>query len=126
LPDVPARGYEVIRLNHLGDWGKQFGEVITGYQRWGNAERFKSRALKHLLEVYNRFHTESRNDEALHEEARAWFKKLEEGNAEACALWGRFREISIEEFKRLYGYLGITLILYEGESFYQKKTSRIG
>jgi len=115
------RGYEVIRLNHLGDWGKQFGEVITGYQRWGNAERLKAEPLKHLLEVYNRFHTESRNDEALHEEARAWFKKLEEGNAEARALWGRFREISIEEFKRLYGYLGITFDSYEGESFYQGK-----
>ena len=115
------RGYEVIRLNHLGDWGKQFGEVITGYRRWGNAERLKAQPLKHLLEVYNRFHRESRNEEALHEEARAWFKKLEEGNAEARALWSRFREISIEEFKRLYGYLGITFDSYEGESFYQEK-----
>ncbi len=115
------RGYEVIRLNHLGDWGKQFGEVITAFKRWGDAERLEAQPLRHLLEVYSRFHTESRNQETLHEEARAWFKKLEEGNAEARALWSRFREISIEEFKRLYSYLGITFDSYEGESFYQER-----
>ena len=115
------KGYQVIRLNHLGDWGKQFGEVITAFKRWGNSERLEAQPLKHLLEVYTRFHTESRNEEALHEEARAWFKKLEEGNPEARALWGRFREISIEEFKRLYRYLGITFDSYEGESFYQER-----
>ena len=115
------KGYQVIRLNHLGDWGKQFGEVITAFKRWGNAERLEAQPLKHLLEVYSRFHAESRNEEALHEEARAWFKKLEEGDAEARTLWGRFREISIEEFKRLYSYLGITFDSYEGESFYQER-----
>jgi len=115
------RGYQVIRLNHLGDWGKQFGEVITAFKRWGDSDRLEAQPLKHLLEVYSRFHYESKEDEALHEEARAWFKKLEEGNPEARALWGRFREISVEEFKRLYSFLGITFDSYEGESFYQDR-----
>jgi arginyl-tRNA synthetase len=115
------RGYQVIRLNHLGDWGKQFGEVITAFKRWGNSDQLEAQPLKHLLEVYSRFHHESKGDEALHEEARAWFKKLEEGNPEARDLWGRFREISVEEFKRLYRFLGITFDSYEGESFYQDR-----
>ena len=115
------RGYQVIRLNHLGDWGKQFGEVITAFKRWGDSDRLEAQPLKHLLEVYSRFHYESKEDEALHEEARAWFKKLEEGNPEARALWSRFREISVEEFKRLYSFLGITFDSYEGESFYQDR-----
>lgn len=113
------RGYAVIRLNHLGDWGKQFGEVITGFKKWGNPADLEAHPLSHLLEVYTRFHTESKADETLHEEARSWFKKLEDGESEARSLWGRFREISIEEFKRLYGYLGIAFDSYEGESFYQ-------
>jgi arginyl-tRNA synthetase len=112
-------GYRVVRLNHLGDWGKQFGEVITGFKRWGSSERLESEPLKHLFEVYSRFHTESEEHPELHEEARAWFKKLEEEDPEARQLWGRFREISVEEFKRLYGYLGISFDSYNGESFYQ-------
>jgi arginyl-tRNA synthetase len=113
------QGYQVIRLNHLGDWGKQFGEVITGFKRWGSPEELEAHPLNHLFEVYSRFHAESEMDENLHEEARSWFRKLEEGNPEARGLWSRFREISIEEFKRLYGYLGISFDSYDGESFYQ-------
>ena len=115
------RGYEVVRLNHLGDWGKQFGEVITAFKHWGNPRQLEAEPLKHLFEVYSRFHSESKNNEALHEESRAWFKKLEEGEAEARALWQRFREISVEEFKRLYHFLGITFDSYDGESFYQDR-----
>ena len=114
-------GYQVFRLNHLGDWGKQFGEVITAYKKWGNPEQLVAEPLKHLLEIYTRFHVEAKNNEGLHEEARAWFKRLEEGNPEASGLWARFREISIEEFKRLYHYLGIAFDSYDGESFYQNR-----
>jgi arginyl-tRNA synthetase len=113
------RGYEVIRLNHLGDWGKQFGEVITGFKRWGDPEKLKTEPLSHLLEVYSRFHVEAKSDETLNDEARAWFKRLEDGEAEARALWEQFREISLQEFKRLYGYLGVGFDSYDGESFYQ-------
>jgi len=117
------RGYQVVRLNHLGDWGKQFGEVITAFKRWGNPEKLEAEPLRHLFEVYSRFHSESKNNEALHEEARAWFKKLEEGESEARSLWQRFREISIEEFKRLYSFLGIAFDSYDGESFYQDRVA---
>jgi arginyl-tRNA synthetase len=115
------RGYTVMRLNHLGDWGKQFGDVITGFKRWGDPAELEARPLQHLFEVYTRFHAEGRADEKLHEEARAWFRKLEEGEPEARRLWGRFREISVEEFKRLYAYLGIAFDSYDGESFYESR-----
>ncbi len=112
-------GYAIVRLNHLGDWGKQFGEVITGYKHWGSPEQLEANPLRHLFEVYSRFHSEGETKPELHEEARGWFKKLEEGEPEARRLWKRFREISIEEFKRLYRYLGISFDSYDGESFYE-------
>ena len=114
-------GYRVIRLNHLGDWGKQFGEVITGFKHWGSPGELEAQPLKHLFEVYSRFHSEGESQPQLHEEARAWFKKLEEGDPEARRLWGRFREISVEEFKRLYAFLGVSFDSYDGESFYQDR-----
>lgn len=112
-------GYRVIRLNHLGDWGKQFGEVIHAYKRWGDPERLAADPLQHLFEIYKRFHAEA--DAGMHEEARIWFKKLEEKDPEAISLWSRFRQISIEEFRRLYGFLGVTFDSYDGESFYQDR-----
>lgn len=115
------QGYEVVRLNHLGDWGKQFGEVITAFKHWGDQDQLETQPLKHLFEIYSRFHSESQTREELHEEARAWFKKLEEGDGEARLLWERFREISIKEFKRLYRDLGTAFDSYDGESFYQDK-----
>ena len=114
-------GYGVIRLNHLGDWGKQFGEVITGFKHWGSPKQLEDHPLRHLFEVYSRFHSESETHPELHEEARAWFKKLEEGEHEAGQLWERFRKISIEEFKRLYSFLGVSFDSYDGESFYQNR-----
>jgi len=118
-------GYRVVRLNHLGDWGKQFGEVITGFKHWGGPDELEAQPLKHLFEVYSRFHAESEAQAALDEEARAWFKKLEEGDPEARRLWGRFREISIEEFKRLYRFLGVSFDSYDGESFYQDRLAEL-
>jgi arginyl-tRNA synthetase len=118
-------GYPVVRLNHLGDWGKQFGEVITGFKHWGSPDELEAHPLKHLFEVYSRFHAESETQPPLHEEARAWFKKLEEGDPEARRLWGRFREISIGEFKRLYRFLGVSFDSYEGESFYQDRLAEL-
>ncbi len=114
-------GYRVIRLNHLGDWGKQFGEVITGFKHWGSPKQLEAHPLRHLFEVYSRFHSESDIHPELHEEARAWFKKLEKGEAEARQLWERFREISVEEFKRLYSFLRVSFDSYDGESFYQDR-----
>jgi arginyl-tRNA synthetase len=119
------RGYQVMRLNHLGDWGKQFGEVITAFKHWGDPAQLEAQPLKHLFEVYTRFHSEGQTNGALHEEARAWFKKLEDGETEARSLWERFRAISVEEFKRLYRFLGVTFDSYEGESFYQGKLTAL-
>ncbi len=118
-------GYRVVRLNHLGDWGKQFGEVITGFKHWGSPEELEAQPLKHLFEVYSRFHGESESQPPLHEEARAWFKKLEEGDPEVRRLWGRFREISIAEFERLYRFLGVSFDSYDGESFYQDRLAEL-
>ncbi|MBI5967754.1 MAG: arginine--tRNA ligase [Deltaproteobacteria bacterium] len=118
-------GYEVVRLNHLGDWGKQFGEVITAFKHWGDPAQLEAQPLKHLLEVYSRFHSESKRDEILHEEAREWFRKLEGGETEARTLWEGFRKISIEEFKRLYSFLSITFDSYDGESFYRDRTAAL-
>jgi arginyl-tRNA synthetase len=118
-------GYRVFRLNHLGDWGKQFGEVITGFRHWGRPQELEAHPLKHLFEVYSRFHSEAESQPELHEEARAWFRKLEDGDPEARQLWGRFREISIEDFKRLYQFLGISFDSYDGESFYQDRIAEL-
>jgi len=119
------RGYEVVRLNHLGDWGKQFGEVITAFKHWGDPAQLEAQPLKHLFEVYSRFHSESKRDEVLHEEAREWFRKLEDGETEARTLWEGFRKISIEEFERLYSFLSITFDSYDGESFYQDRIAAL-
>jgi arginyl-tRNA synthetase len=118
-------GYRVVRLNHLGDWGKQFGEVITGFKHWGSPDELETQPLKHLFAVYSRFHEEGERLPSLHEEARAWFKNLEGGDPEARRLWGRFREISIEEFKRLYRFLGVSFDSYDGESFYQDRLAEL-
>ena len=118
-------GYRVVRLNHLGDWGKQFGEVITGFKHWGSPDELEAQPLKHLFGVYSRFHEEGERLPSLHEEARAWFKNLEGGDPEARRLWGRFREISIEEFKRLYRFLGVSFDSYDGESFYQDRLAEL-
>jgi arginyl-tRNA synthetase len=118
-------GYRVFRLNHLGDWGKQFGEVLTGFKRWGSLKELEAHPLKHLFEVYSRFHSEAESQPELHEEARAWFRRLEDGDPETRQLWGRFREISIEEFRRLYRYLGVSFDSYDGESFYQDRLAEL-
>ena len=118
-------GYQVFRLNHLGDWGKQFGEVITGFRHWGSPKELEAHPLKHLFEVYSRFHSEAESQTELHEEARAWFRKLEDGDPDARQLWGRFREISIKEFKRLYRFLGVSFDSYDGESFYQDRLGEL-
>ena len=125
MRNLRAAGVRVIRLNHLGDWGKQFGEVITGFKHWGSPEQLEAHPLRHLFEVYSRFHSESDIHPELHEEARAWFKKLEKGEAEARQLWERFREISVEEFKRLYSFLRVSFDSYDGESFYQGRLAEL-
>jgi arginyl-tRNA synthetase len=111
-------GYRVIGVNHLGDWGTQFGKLITAYRRWGNREEFDHDPIGCLYGLYVRFHRESEQDPSLEEEARDWFYRMERGDEEALAHWREFTELSLEEFKRIYARLGVEFEHYTGESFY--------
>jgi arginyl-tRNA synthetase len=113
-------GYKCVGVNHLGDWGTQFGKLIVAYKRWGNEKKLEKDPIKHLYSLYVRFHTEAENDKTLEDEARAWFKKLEDGNEEATELWETFKDVSLDEFKKHYKKLEIKFDSYEGESFYNK------
>ena len=114
-------GYNAVGINHLGDWGTQFGKMIAAYLRWGDDADIEKRGVRALLDLYVRFHTEAENDPALDEEGRAWFKKIEDGDEKALAIFGKFKEITLEEVKKVYDRLGITFDSYAGESFYNDK-----
>jgi arginyl-tRNA synthetase len=114
-------GYTAVRINHLGDWGTQFGKLITAYKKWGNPDKVKEHPIKELLSLYIRFHEEAEADPSLEDEARSWFKELENGNKEAQALWNWFRDESLKEFQRVYDRLGIHFNSYNGEAFYNDK-----
>ncbi|MFZ1690587.1 MAG: arginine--tRNA ligase, partial [Trichococcus flocculiformis] len=101
-------GFNPIKINHLGDWGTQFGKLIVAYKLWGNEEKVKAEPINELLTLYVRFHSEAETDDTLNDEARAWFKKLEDGDAEALHLWEWFRSESLQEFMKIYDMLGIT------------------
>jgi len=116
-----ARGYECVGVNHLGDWGTQFGKLIAAFQRWGSFEDLVDRPIHKLLDLYVRFHREAKDDPALEDEARRWFKRLEDGDVEAMDIWSHFRDLSLAEFQRIYGELGISFDTYTGESFYNDK-----
>jgi arginyl-tRNA synthetase len=120
-----ALGYNVVRLNHLGDYGTQFGKMIVAYRRWGNAEDVKKEPIKTLLSLYVKFHDEAEHDPALEDEARATFAKLEQGAKEETELWTWFREESLREFSRVYDMLGIRFDSYAGEAFYSDKMDRV-
>ena len=114
-------GYDTVRINHLGDYGTQFGKMICAYRRWGNREDVIKEPIKSLLSYYTKFHEEAEKDPSLEDEARAIFVKLENGEPEEVELWQWFREESLKEFNRVYDMLGITFDSYNGESFYSDK-----
>ena len=118
-------GYQVIRINHLGDWGTQFGKLIVAYKMWGKEEEVKKNPIKELLKLYVRFHDEAEKDESLNEEGRAWFKKLENNYQEALELWNWFREASLKEFTKIYDLLGVSFDSNDGEAFYNDKMEQI-
>ena len=117
-------GFKVVRINHLGDYGTQFGKMIVAYRRWGNKKDVIDAPIKTLLSYYTKFHVEAENDPTLEDEARATFTKLENGEPEEQALWQWFRDESLKEFSRVYDMLGITYDSYAGESFYSDKMPR--
>ncbi len=114
-------GYNSVGINHLGDWGTQFGKMIVAFKRWGSDEMLRSDPVRSLFDLYTKFHREAKEHPELDDEARAEFKRLEEGEEEATRLWERFKEYSLEEFNRIYDILGIKFDYYTGESFYNDK-----
>lgn len=114
-------GYEAIRINHLGDWGTQFGKLMVAYYKWGSEESVKAAPIQELLRLYVKFHEEAEKDPSLDDEGRTWFKKLEDGDEEAQKLWAWFREESLKEFQDVYDLLGISFDSLNGEAFYNDK-----
>lgn len=114
-------GYDVVRINHLGDWGTQFGKLIVAYKLWSNEELVKEKGIEELLRIYVKFNDEAATNEKLIVEAREWFVKMEQNDQEALKIWNWFKEISMVEFERIYDLLGISFDSYLGESFYRDK-----
>ncbi|HEM6016419.1 TPA: arginine--tRNA ligase [Streptococcus suis] len=114
-------GYNPIRINHLGDWGKQFGMLIVAYKLWGDKAAVEADPISELLKLYVRINAEAEEKPELDDEARQWFKKLEDGDPEAHELWQWFRDESLVEFNRIYDKLGVTFDSYNGEAFYNDK-----
>jgi arginyl-tRNA synthetase len=122
---LQSQGYRVVRINHLGDWGTQFGKLIVAYRLWGQDLDLSVDPIKKLLDLYVRFHEEAEKRPELDEQARAAFKALEDGREEEVALWKRFIEISLAEFKAIYEKLGVAFDSYSGESFYNDKMDAV-
>ena len=114
-------GYDTVRINHLGDWGTQFGKLISAYKRWGNEEAIEKSPITELLRIYVKFHDEAEKNPSLEDEGRMYFKKLEEGDNEAVELWKRFKDLSLKEFNNIYSILGVDFDSWAGESFYNDK-----
>ena len=122
---VEKCGYKPIKINHLGDWGTQFGKLITAYKLWGEEDKVKQNPIKELLALYVRFHEEAETKPELVEQGRNWFKRLEDGDEEAHSLWQWFRDESLKEFSRIYQILNVEFDSFAGESFYNDKMDRI-
>lgn len=118
-------GYDVESLNHLGDWGTQFGKLISAYKRWGDAKLIEKDPINELLKIYVKFHEEAEKDPSLEDEAREYFKKLEDGDSETTELWKYFKDQSLVEFKRVYDMLGVSFDSYNGEAFYSDKMDEV-
>lgn len=118
-------GYKTVSINHLGDWGTQFGKMVVAYRKWGSREEVEQQGIRGLLALYVRFHEEAEKDPALNEEARAAFVAMEKGNPEELELWRWFVDISLKEVERVYKLLDVKFDSYLGESFYWDKTDPI-
>ncbi len=114
------QGFKTVRVNYFGDWGTQFGKLLLGYDKFGSEKKLQKNPIKHLLEIYVKA-----NKESYEQEARDWFKKLETRDKKSLMLWKNFRDLSLEEFEKLYNLLGIKFDVYDGESKYNLKTKQI-
>jgi arginyl-tRNA synthetase len=118
-------GYITVGINHLGDWGTQFGKLIVAFRQWGSEAELSSQPIRHLYDLYVRFHKEAESDPELEAGARAEFKKLEDGDRDNLALWQRFRDLSLDEFQRVYNRLGVRFDSYDGEAFFNDKLASL-
>ncbi|KAJ1930673.1 arginyl-tRNA synthetase [Tieghemiomyces parasiticus] len=111
-----ANGWEVIAMNYLGDWGKQYGLLAVGFERYGSDEALAADPIHHLYEVYVKINRDAEEDPAIHDQARVYFRRMEDGDETALALWKRFRDMSIEKYHATYDRLNINFDVYSGES----------
>lgn len=120
-----ATGFEVVNVNHIGDWGTQFGKLIVAYRKWGSPEALEQEPIKESLKLYVKFHEEVILEPDLDIEARAAFVNLEQGDSETLKLWQYFVDESMKEFHRVYTRLGVSFDHYKGESFYNDKINAV-
>lgn len=118
-------GFKVKRLNHIGDWGTQFGKLMAAYKLWGNKEAVEADPIPELLKLYVRFHEEAKDNPELETAGRQWFKKLEDHDPEAKMLWTWFREASLLAFNKTYALLGVVFDSTDGEAFYNDKMAPV-
>ncbi|GAA3400445.1 arginine--tRNA ligase [Paenibacillus hodogayensis] len=118
-------GFRCVGINHLGDWGTQFGKLITAYKLWGDKRQVEEGEIEELMRLYVKFHDEAESKPELEDEARAWFVRLEQGDEEALELWRWFKTISYKEFNRIYELLGVSFDSDAGESFYNDKMGTV-
>ncbi len=115
------QGYTVVGVNHIGDWGTQFGKLIVAHELWGDAQQLEKEPINHLLSIYVKFHEEAKINPQLEDDARKAFKELEEGNKQRLKQWEIFKKLSLEEFKKYYEQLNVSFDSYHGEAFYNDK-----
>jgi len=118
-------GYKTVKINHLGDWGTQFGKLITAYKKWGDEAKVKNNPIKELSKLYVKFHKEAEKNKKLEDEARAAFKSLEDGDNQNLQLWQWFRDESLKAFMEIYDLLGVSFDSYNGEAFYNDKMGEV-
>lgn len=118
-------GYQSVGINHLGDWGTQFGKLLCAYEMWGDKQEILDGGVNAMLKLYVRFHEEAEKDDRLNDRARAWFKRIEDGDPEATELFHMFKDLTIREVMRVYDMLGIRFDSYAGESFYNDKMQSV-
>lgn len=118
-------GFTTVGINHLGDWGTQFGKLIVAFKKWSSPERVDERGISELVDIYVRFSAEAEKDPSLNDEARAAFTEMEKGNEEYLAIWRGFKDISLREYMKTYELLGVSFDSYNGESFYNDKMDAV-
>lgn len=114
-------GYKTVGINHLGDWGTQFGKMICAYKKWGNRDEVEAGGVQAMVDLYVKFHAEAEKDPSLEDEGRAWFKKIEDGDEEAMEIFSWFKAVTLKDTQRVYDLLGVSFDSYNGEAFYNDK-----